>query len=155
MRKADCAIYFLFTAIVVLAAASCTPEACFDETESFVKATFYNTAKKKASAPDSVSLYGFGHESAMIYNKSTGVQPAQFPLNNNSDTSRFVIKINGVTDTLVFVYTSFPHLVSRECGFTIYHTLDTVLTTNHNIDYIYQANDNITTTNEENIQISY
>jgi|WetSurMetagenome_2_1015567.scaffolds.fasta_scaffold33101_2 hypothetical protein len=155
MRKEIPAIFLLLTAMIIISAGSCTPQACFDETESFLKGTFYNSSAGKALAPDSVSLYGLGHASDLIYNKSTGIQPAQFPLDNSSDTSRFVIRINGTDDTLLFTYSSYPHLISRECGFTFYHTLDTFIYTTHNIDTIIRANKNITTANEENIRISY
>ncbi len=156
MRKIVSVTLLLVIAVIQLSIESCTPEACFEETESFLKATFYNNATGKSAAPDSVTLYGIGHKSVLIYNKSTGVQPAQFPLNSASDTSLFVIRINGTDDTIGFIYTSYPHLVSRECGFTFYHRLvDSVFYTKHNINYIYQGNNNVTTANEENIRIFY
>jgi len=156
MRKKIFPIFLLYIAAIHFLALSCTPEACFEDTESFLKATFLNNSTGKAIAPDSVTLYAVGHEANLIYNKSTGVQPARFPLNSASDTSRFVIRINGITDTIGFIYTSYPHLVSKECGFTFYHTLvDTVRYTRHNINYVYLGNNSVTTTNEENIRIFY
>jgi len=156
MRKRFSAKFLLYIAAIHTLALSCTPQACFEETESFLKATFINNSSGKAAAPDSVTLFSVGHDTNFIYNKSSGVQPAQFPLNSASDTSLFVIRINGITDTIGFIYTSYPHLVSKECGFTFYHTLvDSVRYTRHNINYIYQGNNSITTANEENIRIFY
>ena len=56
----------------------------------------------------------------------------------------FVIKINGVTDTIEFQYSSYPHLISKECGYTFYHHLDTVTNfTKHIIKrYLYKQHYN-------------
>lgn len=155
MMKPGSRISLLLEALILLSAVACTTGACFEETESFLKATFYSNETKKAVAPDSVTLFGFGHETNLIYDKSAGVQPALFPLNSSADTSAFVITINGITDTIKFIYGSYPHLVSRECGFTFYHDLDSVVYTTHNIDYVYRGKNKITTVNEENIRIFY
>jgi hypothetical protein len=155
MMKPGSFISLLLGTLILLYSVACTTGGCFEETESFLKATFYNNETKKAVAPDSVTLFGFGHDTSLIYNKSTGVQPALFPLNSAADTSAFVIKINGITDTIAFIYSTYPHLVSKECGFTFYHDLDSVIYTTHNIDYVYSGKNKITTINEENIRIFY
>ncbi len=140
---------------ISIVAKSCTSGACFEETSSNLKATFFNNTTKRQAAPDSVTLYGVNHESARIYNKASGIQPALFPLDPASDKSTFVIRINGVTDTIQFIYSSYPHLISKECGYTFYQTLDTFFFSKNNIDYIYRSSNNITTLNEENIRIFY
>ncbi len=147
-------IYFLF-AVLPLMVLSCTAGSCFDETEAYVKASFYNNTARKLQAPDSVSLYGLNMSDNKIYDKTTGLQPAHIPLNNSSDTCRFVITINGIADTLEFRYISYPHLISKECGVSFYHQLDTVLHTKHTIDFIYLSRKTITNVNEENIRIFY
>lgn len=134
---------------------SCAPEACFEETNAYLKATFSLDATKKNTAPDSLTLYGITKPEDKIYDKEKGVQPALIPLNASADTSTFIIRINGVTDTVQFVYSSYPHLISRECGYTIYHYLDTFFHTTYSIDYIYLVNNSITNRDEENIRIYY
>jgi hypothetical protein len=140
--------------IVVLSSLlmSCTPAPCYEETNSFLKASFYSD--KGVDPPDSISLWGIG-QTTKIYNKATGVQPALFPLNSGTDNSTFIIRINGVYDTIEFRYTSFPHIISKECGYTFFHTLDSHIFTQNNIDNILIINQNITTVNEENIRIFY
>jgi len=136
---------------------SCTPGSCFEETESYLKASFYTEVgtTKKLQAPDTLTLYGLNQDS-IIYNKKTGVQVALFPLNASAESSIFVIIINGVTDTLEFRYSSYPHLISKECGYTFYHHLDTEpLPKYHAIKDIYTTNKTITTLNGENIRIFY
>jgi hypothetical protein len=133
---------------------SCTPGACFEETNAFLKASFYLDSSNELVAPDSISLAGLG-QTGIIYNKASGVQPALFPLNASTGSSTFVIKINGVTDTIEFSYSSFPHLISKECGYSVFHTLETPSFSQNNIDTILIMNRNITTVNEENIRIFY
>ena len=140
-----------FTAFAI----SCSPEACFEETNSFLKASFYSNSTKKQLAPDSITLTGVNQPANKIYDKAKGVQPALFPLDASAGGCTFRIWINGVTDTIQFRYTSFPHLISKECGYTFYHSLDTFFYSMNAIDYIYKSSTSITTANEENIRIFY
>jgi hypothetical protein len=148
-----------FTAIfisgVCLILNSCLEVACVDETEAYVKADFYSYKTLKAAIPDSITLYGMGKDTNKIYNKVKITPPALLPLNDSTDYSLFVIRINGVTDTLEFRYWSYPHLVTKECGYTFYHTIDTIYHTKHAIDSVSKFNENITTVNGENIRIYY
>jgi hypothetical protein len=140
---------------VILFMFSCTPGSCFEETESYLKASFYDNVKKTLHAPDSLTLYGLNNDS-MIYNKSAGIQPALIPLNSSTESCIFIIEINGITDTIEFHYSSYPHLISKECGYTFYHQLDTSPKhTNYIIKDIYTGNKTITNLNVENIRIFY
>ena len=136
---------------------SCTADSCFEQTESFLKASFYNNATGKLQAPDSLTIYGLNMDTIKLYNKAANVQPALMPLNSATDNCVYIISINGITDTLEFSYISYPHLLSKECGYTFYHTLDTgpPVYTKHAIYDIYVGKRNITTVNEENIRIFY
>ena len=137
-----------FTAVLT----SCAPEACFEETNAYLKASFY--IEDKQVAPDSLTIIGLG-QATKIYNKAGKVQPALFPLNASAGSCGFVIRINGVNDTINFQYSSYPHLISKECGYTFYHILDSHDCTQNNIDTILIINRTITTVNEENIRIFY
>ncbi|MBI5009822.1 MAG: hypothetical protein HZB98_09310 [Bacteroidia bacterium] len=147
-----------FAAIIIsglfLPLGSCLELSCIDDTEAFVKAGFYSNATKNPAVPDSLTLYGMNMDSA-IYNKVKLTPPALFPLNDSSDVSTFVIMINGISDTIEFRYWSYPHLVSKECGYSMFHTVDTIFFTKHAIDSIAKRNNNITTENVENISIFY
>jgi hypothetical protein len=134
--------------------ACCTPGACLEETNSFLEATFYSNTTKEILVPDSVTISGSGR-SDKLYDRSTGVKVASLPLNATTGKCTFVIRINGTDDTLQFIYSSYPHLISKECGYTFYHTLDTFYYSTNTIDYVYRTSNNITTVNEENIRIYY
>lgn len=137
---------------------SCAPEACFEETNAYLKASFYSYSNStiKLVAPDSLTLIGQG-QTTKIYDKAGDVQPALLPLNASAVSCTYIIRINGLNDTIQFLYSSFPHLISKECGYTFYHTLDSYpcAYTQNNIDTILIINHAITTANEENIRIFY
>lgn len=148
-------ILFAFFVGSMLLLSSCTPGSCFDETNAFVKATMYLTSTEKATAPDSLTLYGMNMDTNRIYNKDAGVRLALLPLNDSASSCAFVMKINGIYDTVTFEYTSYPHLLSKECGYTFYHTIERALYTRHLIDTIMVRKSTVTTLNEENIRIYY
>jgi hypothetical protein len=135
---------------------SCTPLTCFDDTESFIKASFYNYTTQLKQPPDSITLYGAGNQNTLLYKKAIKIQPVLFALNPSDTTCKFIIKINNITDTITFGYTSFLHLISKECGYTYYYTLSEKLVfTLNTIDSISVRKGLITTLNEENIRIFY
>jgi hypothetical protein len=141
---------------LILSLLSCSLGSCFEETESYLKVSFYSNTTKKLVAPDSLTIYGLNMETTKLYNKATKIQPALIPLNSSASECTYVIRINGITDTIQFRYNSYPHLVSKECGYTFYHQLDTEpIPTYHGIRYIFTSNSTITTLNVENIRIFY
>jgi hypothetical protein len=142
---------------------SCNQGSCFEETESFLKASLYTvdaTGTEKLTAPDTVTIYGIGKDSVLYY-KQPSITHVLLPLNSSADTTRFIIIIHNLPDTLECVYSNYPHFISKECGYTFYHHLDTAyfyhqldtITTEHHD--IYFANKTITNLNVENIRIFY
>lgn len=146
--------HIILFAVLVYVVVSCTPVSCQEEIVSKVKAGFYETGTGKPLTADSVTLYGLGKESDKIYDKALKLQTIYFPLDASSDNSTLILRINGKNDTVTLVYTSYPHLVSKECGYTFYHILDTVYNTRNDLDFLKKSQ-NITTLYEENIRIYY
>lgn len=138
---------------------SCTPESCLEQNEAFLKASFYISVSGEAQAkiPDSLTVYGIGRDTSKIYSAARGINIANLPLNPVSSTTSFFIEINGVADTLILSHFSYPHLISKECGYTYYHNIDpdSVSFTMNAIDSIRTINRTITTLDEENIRIFY
>jgi hypothetical protein len=136
---------------------SCSVGTCFDPTEAKVKGTFYSTETGKALAPDSVKLFGIGTggDSIWVYNKALDLRKAEFPLFAGDTVCKFVIDVNGTSDTIVYSYKSYLKLLSKECGYTYYHTVDTIYYTAHSIDSIAFLKNTVTTLNEENLRIYY
>ncbi len=134
---------------------SCSPGFCLDETEARVKATFYSKETGLPHAPDSVTLYGLNMDTLRIYSSAQNLSSAEMPLSAADNGCVLVIEINGILDTLVFRYTSAPHFLSKECGYTFYYTLDTAFYSVNIIDSLSFVKNTITTLNEENIRIFY
>jgi hypothetical protein len=146
---------YLIMPVLALYLFSCTPNSCLDETESYVKATMYVDATPPIKkAPDSLTVYGLNMDS-LIYNKEKNVGIVRFPLNAAADSSVFIIKINTVADTIMFRYISYPHLISKECGYTYYHIIEPPLFTKHVLVSISMPKNPVTNLNEENIRIFY
>jgi hypothetical protein len=140
---------------VILQTTSCTPESCLEETIAEIKVPLYLSSTQLIQAPDSLTLYGISSGSGKIHNKATGVNKVLLPLDPSAETCGFVIRINGTTDTLLIWYDSFTHLISKECGYTYYHTIDSLIYTKNIIDTIKIKNRSVTTINEENFRILY
>jgi len=140
---------------VVLQLVSCTPESCLEESVARIKVPFYLSSTQKSKAPDSLTIFGLNTGSKKIYNASKNVSRAELPLNPSAENCGFVLRINGTFDTILLVYDSYPHLISRECGYTYYHTLDSLSYTKNIIDTIIIRKRFITTVNEENFRIFY
>jgi hypothetical protein len=155
MKYSPLKFLIVYFTLAFLFSISCTREACFDETNAYLKASFFLNSTQKLLAPDSLTLYGIGRDTSKIYDKTSSVTQALIPLNSSTGGCGFVIRINGVSDTLFLRYTSYPHLLSQECGYTYYHTLDSVAVTKNIVDTITVPLIKVTTLNGENIRIFY
>lgn len=140
---------------LILFSLSCTPESCLEETTSFVNTTLYKKGSNTPTAADSITVFGLGNDTSRLYNKVLKVSSIKLPLDASSETCGFVIKINNITDTLNFTYTSYPHLISKECGITFFYNLNSYHVSGNSIDSISIRNSNITNLNGENIRIFY
>lgn len=153
MKKLRSKYFLPFLVVLLLNFTSCTPGSCVDETEALVKAYFYKA--EKLTAPDSLTVYGLGMDTSLIYNKAAKVTVASLPLNAGATSTTFIIINNGVRDTLTFQYTTYPHLISKECGYTYFYTIEDPVYTQHGINSVLVKKNTITTANEENIFIYY
>lgn len=156
MKKLSVSSLVFILPIILLMADSCSGGSCIDETESLLKANFYLNGTT-LKAPDSLTVYAINMPSVKVYDKATSVTTALIPLNPSANESVFIFRINGISDTVKFRYTSYPHLISKECGYTYYHDLDKdpPEPTKHIINKIEIKNSTITTLKVENIRISY
>jgi hypothetical protein len=152
VSKLSCLVILV---IIIKLIASCTPQSCLQETTSFLNAGFYKTGTGTPLAPDSITVFGIGNETNMLYDQAPKLTSINLPLNASSDACGFVIKVNNITDTLRFIYSSRPYLISKECGITFFFTLDSVMVSGTIVDTIVVTNNNITIFNAENIRIFY
>lgn len=109
----------------------------------------------KADAPDSITVYGAGRDTSFIYFKSRNIGQALLPLDASVEECSLVIRINGINDTVSFAYSTTSHMISKECGYTFYHTIETPSFTTNIIDTVTVVKNTITELSEENIRIYY
>ena len=153
--RASILSWFIFLLALIRLSAGCTADSCLEETTSTVNATFYKTGSTQASIADSLTVFGIGKETDKIYDKALKVSLIKLPLDASAAGCGFVMKINDVTDTLRFTYSSYSHLISKECGVTYFFILDSYRVSGTTVDTVIIRNNNITTFNEENIRIFY
>jgi len=155
MKKTTRLIFFTVSVSFSLLMQSCTPGSCFEETTAFVKAGLFLDTTKKLSAPDSLTMFGAGRDTSRIYSKSRNITTALIPLDASAENCSLVLRINGISDTISFFYTSSLHMLSKECGYTYYHQIEIPVYTTNIIDTITITKSSITTRSEENIRIYY
>jgi hypothetical protein len=153
-KKNRIILHPLLLALMIILA-SCSAGTCFDETEARSKATFYSMENLKALPADSLTIFAVDTDTAVVYLKDYKVKGAEFPLFAEDTVCTFVVKINGVNDTMSYKYSSNVHLISKECGYTFYYKLDTIFFTRNIIDSVSVLRKTVTTLNEENIRIFY
>lgn len=134
---------------------SCVPESCYQDTISTVKAGFYETGTGLELKADSITLAGMGAVTDTVVNNLRNQKSVRFQLDPSSPGCSWLLTINGTTDTITFSYDSFTHLISKECGYSVYHTLAACTFTGNIIDTVIIRNSNITVLNEENIRIFF
>ena len=145
----------LFIATLPVWLTSCLDAECVDKTKVYMKVSFYDYERKVIASPDSVTLFGADSE-VKIYDNQKGITPpALLPLKGWDSETEFIITINGTIDTVRFVHSNSPHLISKECGYSMYHTLDTIYYTTNEIDSISLTNREVTLRNIENVAIFY
>jgi hypothetical protein len=155
VKKNHFLIYWLI--VIIAFQYSCTPESCMQQTQTFVKATFYkNDGTGINKAPDTLTIFGVGNEGTLIYNKAVRQLSVLIPLDATRERCQFVFKINNRIDTVSFIYSSYPHFISKECGYTYFHQLEDIPTSTHNIiDTIEIKSKSVVLPNGENIKIFY
>ena len=127
---------FLFVAGLSLLLTSCIDTGCTGETKAYMKVNFYSYETKAVASPDSVTLYGADNAVKIYDNQKKIPLPALIPLKYSDNETEFIIEINGTTDTIRFEHLNFLHPISKECGYSMWHTMDTVYFTTNEIDSI-------------------
>ena len=145
----------LFTTGLIFWLTSCLDTECIEDTRAYVKVSFYDYDTIRVASPDSITLFGVGNDVKIYDNIKKIALPALMPLKDSDNETEFIIEINGTADTIRFTHSNYLHLISKECGYSMYHTLDTVYFTTNEIDSISLTNKDITLINIENVAIFY
>lgn len=153
MKRFKIILKVIFAAAFLMSV-SCVPESCFDEMNALIKATLITSIDGKNVAPEGFTMYGLEMDDT-IYYKEKSIKMAEIPLNPSAENCSFLTGIDSGTDTVTFFYSTFTHLVSKECGYTFYHYIDSLWFTKNPIDTVIILNRYITTSDATNIQFYY
>ena len=141
-------LLFIFLVTWLIA---CTTEGCYENTESELNISLFETDDEEIEAIDSLSVYGMGMEDDLLY-KEVSTSKISLPLFAGSEISRFVI-INGlIYDTISVNYSSRYNYISKGCGYNFLHTIESVSFTKNRIDTILIINNSVSTGDEENLR---
>ncbi len=118
----------LFLIAVLFTMVSCiTTEVCDNNSQSELVVRFKTDVSETVSDTiiSGVSIYGIreGKPDSLIYNFSE-ISRAVLPLDPHHRYSRFVMKINEISDTLTLLHNTGFYLMSYTCGYGAIFTLD-------------------------------
>ncbi len=82
---------------------------------------------------DSLTVFGLNRPEDKIYDNQKNAARIELPLNPSLDATAFVFLFPEHTDTIWFDYSRIPHLISAECGFTLFFDIESIAFTNHYI----------------------
>ena len=105
---------------------------------------------------DSTIVYPILHPDELLVTYSEKSQGFSTILNNNSDTTSFIIYYDSIAyDTLHLVYERELNMISHDCGFAHFFRLKEVINTTNRMDSIWIAHELVNYDNEEHIKLYY
>lgn len=117
----------LILTVFLLVAASCSDEErCYESTSTLMIARFVDS---RSLSMDSLIVWGLGkEEDTIVYDPVSSVDKRYpLPLSLSSDTTGFVLFVNGKADTVFIPHSMQMRLVTEACGFAPYYELDSAV----------------------------
>jgi hypothetical protein len=150
-------LYGILT-ITGLAIAGCSGD-CLDNKNALPYAGFYSSEDPTATVSvDSLRVYGIGAPGDSVLYDGSGSTSLYLPFRIDSDTTSYVFEptnIEGVSDTVRFIYDRIPRLVSEECGVSYIFRIRNIYCSRQLIDSVTCPNGEITNANSENLRIYF
>lgn len=123
---------------------------------AFFQTTFSSTTESYVASAmsDSMTVYGLDNDS-LIANRSYR-SSVNLPLRVLDNRSVYVVQRGSSTpDTVIINHQNENTFLSLECGCVVYHTVDNVMTTNHQIDSVTVMTPQVVNTSTTNIRLYY
>jgi hypothetical protein len=161
----------LILAVVFITGISCTgDEVCRQSKYVMLEAGLYRVAvnttngirTSTALSVDTITVRGIeidsitGNEKqvdSLLYNHTLNISKIFLPLHKFINKSRYLINLNGISDTMTIYHTNYDQYLSLECGCIKIHNIDSIHTTKHFIDSIRIVVSNVNNVNAEHIHI--
>ncbi|MGN0186734.1 MAG: DUF6452 family protein [Paludibacteraceae bacterium] len=157
-----CIQIFLLVSVVV-ACVSCNGDdtVCRKEKTVVVGVALYRTTYNATtetfttvSASEKLTVWGIGNDSALY--TGSAVSSLELPLHTQVDTTAFVLQRDSMgRDTLTIYHRNDTNFISLECGCFVYHTIDAVSVTPHQIDSVIIEKTAVQNISENHLRIYY
>ncbi len=130
-------------------------EVCEEITANPLRIAFYLAGQdEEIRAPvDSLTVYAIGRPEDRIYDRESAVSLIEVPLNPGENTSGFVLAFEHTNDTIMLDYRRDVHLISVECGFTMFFDITEVSYSTNKLTSLVIANERVTNIFDEHIQV--
>ena len=159
--------HILFLATAALFLTGCNGNDCPLNNTVRLICGFYNTADgSELAIPDTLTI---SVRDSVILNHSTDTHTVSLPMSYAADADTLVFLYTSadseasLSDTLIVSKTNEPHIVSLECGTSVFHVISAVShsrrtpdeTSHYAIDSIAVNNSNVNFDGQENLKIYY
>ncbi len=142
-----------FTLAITWVMASCTPDTdCRQDENVRCVLTFADANTHKAVAFDSLTVQGIGSITILL-NNAKSVNKLSLPLRADTTATSFLLSSGAYQETITIYHTPAPYFVSMACGCFVFHTIDTIETTNILLTQAEILNTAIQNIPEENIRL--
>ncbi len=152
-------VRYIFTLILgsyLLALTSCTPDTeCRHDENVRCVILFINGKTQNPIAFDSLTVQGVGADSILMNNQKK-VNKLSLPLRTDTTATSFLLTSgSSYKETITIYHTPAPYFVSMACGCFVYHTIDTIETTNMRLTQAEILNTAVQNTPEDNIRLFF
>ncbi len=143
-----------FTLAIAFTMASCTPDTeCRQEEKVRCVVTFADANTQEALAFDSLTVQGIEADSILL-NNAKSVSRLSLPLRVDTTATSFLLTSGDYYQEIITIYhTPRPYFVSMACGCFVFHTIDTVQTSNVLLKQAEIRNTAVQNVEEENIRL--
>jgi hypothetical protein len=141
--------------VLIISLSSCSVQPCYEETDPLMITELLVSGTGETVKADSLRVYTYRTADTLKFINAKGVSSFSVPLDPGNDESLFLITLNGVTDTAVIWYERRPHLVSPECGYTLFSEIRGLYTTHNIIDTLIIENPTVDLDGQKNLHLFY
>ncbi len=152
-------LHIVLLASLVLAAAACNDDSCYDNGNSLPLVKFYQSGSGAVTV-SGVTLRGIGAPGDSIYASNESLSETYMPLRATTTSTQWVIEVatsdsTTIADTLTVNYTPVPYFAGSECGAMYKFDLGTVTCTGNAIDSVVVIQSEVTNVSQETLRIYF
>ncbi len=148
--------WLMVLSMVVSLTACGDDEVCEEVTANNLRIGFYPAGQEDEefwATIDSIRVHTTENPDSPVHDTLYNVSSLELPLNIHADSCSFILDFFEERDTIWLTYQRETHLISVECGFTVFFDLQQVEHTTHYIEGLFLEVPEVTNTLDEHIQI--